>query len=75
MRCLGNELHGGKGMNCGKWTADVDCKERNNTALDLKDGLLGAKSGLIQQMRFKIKEEQSLYLNYGTRNQQGRRCD
>jgi hypothetical protein len=42
--------------------------------LDLKDGLLGAKSGLIQQMHFEIKEEQGLYLNYGTRNQQGRRC-
>jgi len=33
--------------------------------LDLKDGLLGAKSGLIQQKRFQIKEEQRLYLNYG----------
>lgn len=57
----------GRGSAAVNEPPDVDCKKGSNLALDLTDGLVGLKSGLIQQMRFKIKE-QSLYVNSTTRN-------
>jgi hypothetical protein len=63
----------GRGPAVANGAPDVDCKKRNNPALNLTDGLLGEKSGLIRQMHFKIKEERSLYVNYVTRNPQKKR--